>query len=359
MKRGRTILLVLLILVIGAAAGLLYLNRRGGGTATQATPTPLVRYIDVIVAGQAIPRASIIKEDVLGTIQIPEDKLVEGMLTDSTEVIGKLAKYPLEQGVPITRAMLADSVLQIAQGGSEAARLIPPGMTAISIPMTRLSSSAFAIRDGDHVNVIATMLFVDYDQLTQTSAPLQTGAVSQEAGKDISARVEDVGKYGRVELDPTLNIPFYIQPGESQRPRLASQMVLQDIRVLHVGNFKLQEEEDLDAQLKLQPTPTPQPGAPAVNTAASAQPDIITLVVTPQDAVTLTYLIYGNAKLTLTLRGAEDQSRVETEAATLGFILSQYGIPVPAKLPYGTTPRVDELIQPFMPNDIVIESTGR
>jgi hypothetical protein len=50
---------------------------------------------------------------------------------------------------------------------------------------------------------------------------------------------------------------------------------------------------------------------------------------------------------------------VETEAATLGFILSQYGIPVPAKLPYGTTPRVDELIQPFMPNDVVIESPGR
>ena len=165
MKRGRTILLLLLILVIGAAAAVLYLNRRGGGTTTQATPTPLVRYLDVIVAGQAIPRASIIKEDVIGTIQIPEDKIVEGMITDSTEVIGKLAKYPLEQGVPITRAMLADSVLQIAQGGSEAARLIPPGMTAISIPITRLTSSAFAIRDGDHVNVIASILFVDYDQL--------------------------------------------------------------------------------------------------------------------------------------------------------------------------------------------------
>jgi len=357
MKRGRTILLLLLILVIGAAAALLYLNRRGGGTATQATPTPLVRYLDVIVAGQAIPRASIIKEDAIGTIQIPEDKIVEGMITDSTEVIGKLAKYPLEQGVPISRAMLADSVLQIAQGGSEAARLIPPGMTAISVPITRLSATAFSIRDGDHVNVIATMLFVDYDQLTQTSAPLQTGAVALERPPMLTTGVEDMGKYGRVEIDPVLNEPFYIQPGESQRPRLASQMVLQDIRVLHVGNFKLPEQEDADAQLKLQPTPTPQPGAPVV-TQAGTQPDIITLIVTPQDAITLVYLIYGNAKLTLTLRGAEDQSRVETEAATLGFILSQYGIPVPAKLPYGTTPRVDELIQPFMPNDIVIE-TGR
>ena len=357
MKRGRTILLLLLILVIGAAAALLYLNRRGGGTATQATPTPLVRYLDVIVAGQAIPRASIIKEDSIGTIQIPEDKIVEGMITDSTEVIGKLAKYPLEQGVPITRAMLADSVLQIAQGGSEAARLIPPGMTAISIPITRLSSTAFAIRDGDHVNLIATMLFVDFDQLTQSAEPLQTGGVAQIPGTDITGVVTDSGKYGRIEVDPVTQVPFYLIPGESQRPRLVSQMILQDIRVLHVGNFKLPEQEDSDAQLKLQPTPTPQPGAPVV-TQVGTQPDIITLIVTPQDAITLVYLIYGNTKLTLTLRGAEDQSRVETEAATLGFILSQYGIPVPAKLPYGTTPRMDELIQPFMPNDIVIE-TGR
>jgi Flp pilus assembly protein CpaB len=354
MKRGRTILLLLLIVVIAAGAVLVYLNRKGGGGAAQATPTPLVRYIDVIVAGQAIPRASIIGEDVLGTIQIPEDKVVSGMMTDMNEVIGKLAKYPLEQGVPITRAMLADSVLQIAQGGSEAARLIPPGMTAISIPITRLSSAAYAIRDGDHVNVIASMLFVDYDQLTQTAAPLQTGGVSQELGKDITGIVTDGGKYGRTELDTTLNVPFYIQPGESQRPRLVSQMVLQDIRVLHVGNFKLPEQEAIDAQMALQPTPTPQPGAPVTNQVAGAQPDIITLVVTPQDAVTLSYLIYGNSKLSLTLRGADDQSRVETEAATLQFLLSQYGIPVPAKLPYGTTPRIDELVQPFMPNDIVI-----
>jgi pilus assembly protein CpaB len=358
MKRGRTILLVLLILVIGAAAALLYFNRRGGGAAAQVTPTPMIRYLDVIVAGQAIPRASIIKEDVLGTIQIPEDKIVEGMLTDFNGVIGKLAKYPLEQGVPITKAMLADSVLQIAQGGSEAARLIPPGMTAISIPISRLSSAAFAVRDGDHVNIIATMLFIDIDQQFQVSN-LQIAALSKNPQDgDITPRSEDGGRFGRIELEPTINEPLMIAPMEAQIPRLMSQMVLQDIRVLHVGNFKLPEEEELDAQLKFQPTPTPQPGAPAVKSAAGAQPDIITLIVTPQDAVALSYLIYGNAKLTLTLRGAEDQSRVETEAATLGFILSQYGIPIPAKLPYGITPRVDELIQPFMPNDIVIE-TGR
>jgi pilus assembly protein CpaB len=83
-------------------------------------------------------------------------------------------------------------------------------------------------------------------------------------------------------------------------------------------------------------------------------PDIVTLMVSQQDAVTLTYLVYTGAKFTLTLRGAGDQSRIETEAATLQYVLSQYAIPVPAKLPYALQPRIDELLPPILPNDNVI-----
>jgi hypothetical protein len=68
--------------------------------------------------------------------------------------------------------------------------------------------------------------------------------------------------------------------------------------------------------------------------------------------VTLTYLVYSGAELTLTLRGAEDTTRVDTEAATLQFLLSQYAIPVPAKMPNAMTPRIEKLTQPVLPNDI-------
>ena len=40
-----------------------------------------------------------------------------------------------------------------------------------------------------------------------------------------------------------------------------------------------------------------------------------------------------------------------TEAATLQFLLSQYNIPVPAKLPYALQPRIDALTSPSLPND--------
>jgi Flp pilus assembly protein CpaB len=59
---------------------------------------------------------------------------------------------------------------------------------------------------------------------------------------------------------------------------------------------------------------------------------MITLIVSPQDAVTLTYLRYSGAKMNLALRGVNDQTRVQTESATLQFLLSQYGITIPAKL---------------------------
>ena len=86
---------------------------------------------------------------------------------------------------------------------------------------------------------------------------------------------------------------------------------------------------------------------------APTAPDIVTLIVSPQDSITLSYLVYSGAKITLTLRNALDDTRVATEAATLQFLLSQYNIPVPAKLPYAMQPRIDDLSSTFLPNDVV------
>ena len=344
MKRGRTLLLLLLLLILGAGAALLILQPGIFGLGDSgATPTPEVRYVAVYVAGQQIPRASLITEELLTTIQNPEDQLTESMIQDPALIIGKMAKYPIEQGIMITNSMLADSILQVAQTGSEAARLVPPGMTAISIPISRLSSVAYAIRDGDRVNLIASMLFLDLDPNTQSSLPNKTGGVTfNPAAFMLTAVIGDAGTYGRVELDPALQFPVYIQPSEAQRPRMVSHMIMQDIQVLHVGTFLLPDEEVPVQPIDLAATATPVPVQNNGETVSSIErPDIITLVVTPQDAVTLTYLISNGTQLTLTLRGADDTSRVETEAATLQFLLSQYGIPVPAKLPYGTEPRID------------------
>ena len=71
------------------------------------------------------------------------------------------------------------------------------------------------------------------------------------------------------------------------------------------------------------------------------------MVVTPQEAVMLTYLLNSGVQMTMTLRGpSDDVSRVDTEAATLQYLLSNYQIPVPPKLPYSLEPRVNSLAVP-------------
>ena len=107
---------------------------------------------------------------------------------------------------------------------------------------------------------------------------------------------------------------------------------------MKVGNFPLVSSSQTTGQQQQQP-------------AAAVAPDLITLIVSPQDADMLDYMVYTSAQITLALRNPNDQSRQATNAITLQFALSQYNIPVPAKLPYGTQPRVDALVQPTLSND--------
>ena len=151
---------------------------------------------------------------------------------------------------------------------------------------------------------------------------------------------------GRTELDPSYDTPFYVVPSEKQRSRLVSQTLIQDVIVLQMGDFPVEAPKVTPTAVEAAgPTPTPEPNKTNLATTA---PDIITLIVTPQDAVTLNYLIYSGAKLTLVLRGSGDDTRVQTEAVTLQFLMDQYKVPIPAKLPYGLEPRIDNLDAPSM-----------
>jgi pilus assembly protein CpaB len=128
--------------------------------------------------------------------------------------------------------------------------------------------------------------------------------------------------------------------------------------VLHVGDFKFpdeeeaeQAEEELAVEGEEAPAPAPPEGAEVAQVEEPTPPDVISLVVTPQDAVTINYLLYSGAELTLALRAAGDDTIVDTEAATLQFLLDEYSVPVPAKLPYGMEPRKDNLVPPILENE--------
>jgi hypothetical protein len=265
-------------------------------------------------------------------------------------VLGKRAKIDLDVRTPITSTMVVDPTMK----NSPAAFKIPAGQVAIPIPVSKLSSVAYGLEAGDHVNVIVSLLLIDIDPGFQSKLPNNTGLViapgpSGEGGPTASSATitKGDGLAGRTELDPTLGQPIYVIPSEAQRPRLVSQTLIQDAIVLQPGNFPQPGEAVLQPG---QVQPTPIPGQEAAAAPAITYPDTVTLIVSPQDAVTLNYLILAGGKLNLVMRSAGDSLRSTTEPVTLQFILDQYNIPNPAKLPYGLEPRMDVIpnsVEPF------------
>lgn len=389
MRRGRIFFILALILILGlGAVAIVYfrvLQPRISEPVVEVEVTPVVDTVEVVVVTQHVPRGSLLNELVLGMIDIPREMLFEGYFTDLAQVVGRQAKVDLEANMLLTISMVVDSPDQLSATGSVAALSIPKGLVAISIPINRLSSVSYAPRPGDHVNVIATLLLVDLDSDYQAVTPNRSAAVlgagpgvvigaegadstSVDANNDMTkVTAQNIGAgptsvIGRTEIDPLLGETLYSVPSEAQRPRLVSQTLLQDAIVLGVGEFPLEEEEEEVAA----PTPEVPPVEEApeseeypgeyssldVEKAEPKLPDLITLVVTPQDAVTLNYLIYTGSQLTLVLRPSGDDTRVQTEATTLDFLLKQYNIPVPVRLPYGMEPRVDDLVPPELTNDL-------
>lgn len=342
MRRGRIFIFLALILIIGLAV-VAFVFRQFLLPSTQTAAPQQSATVKIYIAGQNIPQGEPITDEVLSTIDIPQGSVVSVMFTvdQRDELVNKTARYPIDQGVVITRSMVSDG--SVAAGGPEWASKIPQGMTAIAIPTSRLESAAFGVRDGAHVDVSACFLFVDIDPAFQTELP---NRVSGLIGPDVAAEGEapgitlsvtgDGGTQGRTEVETAFQQGIYVIPSEGQRPRLVCQMILQNVAVLKLGSFELPQTQPVTEQ-----TDPEAQVAPPVEI-----PDVVTLIVTPQDSVTLSYLVYGGAKITMSLRNVLDDSRVATEAATLQFLLSQYNIPVPAKLPYAMQPRVDNFTYP-------------
>lgn len=367
MKRGRIFIYLALIIFIAVAAGgvYLWLHRT---PSTQQPPvtqgTPQMQYVEIVTAGQNITPGSPITEAMLSSIQIPDTALVQGLFTNKADVVSMYAKYLIAQGVPITDSMVSVTPGNVNLHGSSWAPFIPQGLTAVAIPISRLSSVAYGIRDGDYVNIIVTMLLVDVDPTNQSILPNFTANVISPGvttdGLQLTALITSGGegsRLGSTLLDETLNQPVYLVPSEGQRPRLVTQMILQNVQVLHVGTFPLPGETVSDeltlseSGIVATATPVPAGQQPAV---VAARPDIVTLMVSPEDANALVFLIFSGAKITLTLRNPNNPGpSVQTDAAMLEYLLTQYDIPVPAKLPYAAQPRLDNLLEPELPGDTI------
>jgi pilus assembly protein CpaB len=232
-------------------------------------------------------------------------------------------------------------------GGSIAAFDIPVDKTALSLTLNKEELIAFAPQAGDHIMIIGCMMLVDVDPEYQTILPNYTAEVTkvlfagESTSESYSVNIFSEGpgtEQGRTELDPTINQPVYVQPSEPQRPRLVCQNVIQDAVILRVGNFPLsgveptpidQQAPPEEGQVVEQPAPEIVPNS-----------EIVTVVLSPQDAVLLTYMKKAGINLTMALRNPNNTQTILTDAVTQQYLMDQKNIPLPAKLPFALEPRV-------------------
>jgi Flp pilus assembly protein CpaB len=378
MRRPRILILIALVLLLGAAAAYFLLSGGGGEepAEVQATPEFASDVVFVAIAAQDIARGADIPEDGIVMSRMPANMVVETMISGPdeegirTRVVGKIARQDIGRGVPITEAMLTDQTGDLLAGGSDASLAIPPGYTAIAVPMSRLTGVAYAIQTGDVIDVLISLMFVDVDPDFQSLLPNFVTAISAPGGTaefpspSLTGEVQPVtvndedssGDYfplGKVVEEERTGQPFHVIPQEDQRPRIVTQRIVDSARVLHVGTFPLD-----GAQLTAEATPAAEEGvgAPPPQEGQTVQqvteePDIITLIVTPQDALALNWAMKVGAHLTFTLRAPNDSEVTETTSVTLQYLIDNYNVTIPTKIPYQLEPRVDELVTPQLSND--------
>jgi Flp pilus assembly protein CpaB len=379
---GLIILLVVIVLVVVVNGGV-----GGGGNppppaATDAgtgqvvdvptagpTPTP-IPFVNIAIVLQNLPRGyrfpNKIDElkNVVNYAPWPESAVPFNALKESEggleTLLGKVARTDLFREQPMLTTLVVDDLTQIANVGSDVAAVLPPDRVAVALPVDRVTSVAYGIADGDRVDILVSMLFVDVDPAFQSISPNNITLVNTNPTDGSIQFIQPItGRPDVISLGQAI-----IGPSERQRPRLVSQRTIQDAIVIHVGDIPVDGKF-----IGKPPTPTPVPqdqtdqgggnGTPPPPPTPIPRPDIVVLGVSPQEAAVITWAIEARLPLTLAIRSAQDTSRGTTTPVTLDYLLSTYNITVPAKKDYTIEPAIRSIRQLLAAPTISIDSDPR
>lgn len=316
-----------------------------------ATPIPFVR---VVIALQNLPRGyrfpTAIEElaNVVDYFPWPESAVPFNALREDQggleKVLGQVARTDIFREQPLLSTLLVPDLVNIANIGSDLGAVLPNDRVAVTIPINRVTSVGYGVQDGDHVDIIISMLFVDVDEVFQSIQPNNITLFSVKENGDIEFVEAVQGRPDVTSLGSAI-----IGPSERQRPRLVTQRTIQDALVMHVGDFPLDGD-----YIGVPPTPTPIPqeqtedgsgGTPPPPPTPIPPPDIVTLGVTPQYSVVLVWAIEAKLPLTLALRSATDTSRVPTQPVTLDFIMNEFRIDLPGRRDFTIEPAIRSIRQ--------------
>jgi len=356
-RTGLLLIVVIIVLLVGGGAAILLLANPTGGppASTEPTAVPAPTTVQLIVAARDITRGTRMAASDVTTIAWPIDLALppggmtagDGVTQPGTEQVeNRVARVDILAGQPVQEFMLtsADQATTLQQGGSDAALLIPSGQVAIAVPMSRLAGVAYALRAGDHVDIVVSYRFVDVDEEFQTRLPNGVGGILLPAGVTTQGTLDIAG---RGEDGPFAGSTIVVIPSElSPRPRQTTQLMIDNAIVLRVGDWSLTDTEVVVATpppAEATPAPEGEAAAAAPTPRPPAVPDVLTLVMSRQDALVLKFTLEVGADIDFALRSALDNNvtDVTTENVNLQYLLDFYNLSEPPALPIALDPRTD------------------
>jgi hypothetical protein len=135
-----------------------------------------------------------------------------------------------------------------------------------------------------------------------------------------------------------------------------------DAVVLYLGEFPrdgriFRQEEEATAVPTATPTLDPAlagatPSGPPTVTPLPPRPQLVTLAVTPQDAVVLTYMAEAGLPITFALRSARATGLPPTDPVTLEYLLQRFNIQVPSTFDFAVEPAIRSIRELSLGNRI-------
>ncbi|MBE2221447.1 MAG: hypothetical protein IAF02_07900 [Anaerolineae bacterium] len=305
------------------------------GESADGTPPDM---IEVVVSLQTVPRGWQMTEDELALDLRPTENVGTNVITDVQEAIGLYARSDIYQGQTLTKDALVEDVRQIAVDEVGPSSLIPPGFVAQAVPMDRLSGVAYGLSEGDYVDILVSFVIKEIDPQFQTL--LENTITFYLRDEDGNPIIIAVDPYGRFEELPT-GEKTHIAPSENPRRPILVSMILQNAKVIQVGNWipggpiqaATPTPEPIPEDAPEDATPTPGP-AGEVATPTPEPPKTLLLALLPQDQLLLKYAVEADADVDFALRGINDGQLYTIENVDFNYIKERFNIDIPGSYGY-------------------------
>lgn len=159
------------------AAGTMYIYLNGANKNSSVSLKPLV------VVKTNIPARSVIEAGQLEVKDVPEQGYPQGGYSTVQNIVGSVALLNLSTGDLIVSSMLERQSSQNSSNGistgSNTALTVPDGKRAVAIPIGLVSGVGYAVKPGDHVDILVTM------DIKDSSANAQGVTVTSLAAQDV------------------------------------------------------------------------------------------------------------------------------------------------------------------------------